>query len=382
MTKSASETAEVREGLEGVLVTKTRLSHVDGERGRLIVAGRDVEELSRTHSFEAAVALLLSAAGEDVVVASVERALAEGRAKAFARLSTLGDALSRRDAMDALRAAVAHLPEESTRGEIIASVAVFGAAWARLRTGAAPIAPPTGASHAEALLAMLGGVRDASRVRALDAYLVTVMDHGLNASTFAARVVASTGSDLVSAVVAGIGALKGPLHGGAPGPVLEMLTAIGTRERAASYLEAELAAGRRIMGMGHRIYRQRDPRALVLERAIEELESALARATASADGALDQSARDRLSLARAVEAQAERLLEQRQPGRNLRANVEFYTAVLLSALEVPSELFAAVFAAARSAGWVAHVIEQRRQSRLIRPGALYIGELPNRADQT
>jgi citrate synthase len=236
--------------------------------------------------------------------------------------------------------------------------------------------------HAQALLTMLGSPTDLVRVRALDAYLVTVMDHGLNASTFAARVVASTGSDLVSAVVAGIGALKGPLHGGAPGPVLEMLAAIETSDRAAPYLQAELTAGRRIMGMGHRIYRQRDPRAFVLERAIEELESALGKEEVSDEVATSRSARGLLTLARAVEQQAERELERRHPGRKLRANVEFYTAVLLSALGAPSSLFAALFAASRSAGWVAHVIEQRRQGRLIRPSALYTGEVPNRATES
>lgn len=377
MKKHTSE--DVHEGLEGVVVTETRLSHVDGERGLLVVADYDVEQLARSHSFEGACARLFTAAGEPASEADVKSALAEGRARAFERLSTLGDALTRTDAMDALRASVAHLPESSGREEIIAHVAVYAAASARLAKGAPPLAPPRDVSHAEALLASLGGPHDPARVRALDAYLVTVMDHGLNASTFAARVVASTGSDSVSAIVAGIGALKGPLHGGAPGPVLEMLEAIGQAERAHAYIAGELAAGRRIMGMGHRIYRQRDPRAAVLEHAIEELERALAQASERAGHEADASVRARLTLARAVEREAEAQLERAYPGRNLRANVEFYTAVLLSALAIPSRSFAAVFAAARSAGWAAHIAEQRRRGRLIRPSSRYVGTLPSSA---
>ena len=362
----------VHEGLEGVLVTRTQLSHVDGERGRLIVAGLDVEDLATRYDFEGASALLLSAAGEDVTREQIHARLSLGRQRAFARIGSLGDALERDDAMDALRASVAHLPESAAREDVIAAVAVFTAAYARRREGNAPIAPPEGLGHAASLLAMLGRSHDSARARALDAYLITVMDHGLNASTFAARVVASTRSDLVSSVVAGIGALKGPLHGGAPGPVLDMLTEIGSSERAAAFLTAELAQGRRIMGMGHRIYRQRDPRAHVLEGALETLQRSLHESGSPHDVQAEQ----RLSLARAVEQHAEGLLEARYPGRNLRANVEFYTAVLLSALDLPSRIFACVFACARSVGWAAHVAEQQARGRLIRPLAEYVGAVP------
>jgi citrate synthase len=201
---------------------------------------------------------------------------------------------------------------------------------------------------------------DPARTRGLDAYLGCVVDHGMNASTFTARVVASTGSDLVSAVVAAIGALKGPLHGGAPGPVLDMLDAIGHPERARGWLEQEMTAGRRIMGMGHRIYRVRDPRAAALERATSILEGTGVAA-------------DRLAIARAVEHEAERLLAERHPERALRANVEFYTAVLLEAVGVPRTLFSPMFAASRVVGWCAHVAEQRAVGRLIRPGSSYVG---------
>src|SRR6185295_10296073 len=179
-----------------------------------------------------------------------------------------------------------------------------------------------------------------------EAYLVTVVDHGMNASTFAARVVASTASDMVSAVVAAIGALKGKLHGGAPGPVLDMLDAVGEASRARAWIEEALGRGERIMGMGHRVYRVRDPRAFVLERAIAKLETVRPRG-------------DRLALARAVEA-----------------NVEFYTAVLLETVGLDRSLFTPTFAAGRVAGWCAHVAEQRRVGKLIRPRSAYVEALP------
>jgi citrate synthase len=345
-------------GLEGVIAADTRLSDVDGERGRLILAGHDVEELARHAGFEGAAALFL-----DARAAELRAQLAAGRVAAADRLSRLGDALAAADAMDALRAAVAHLPGESTPAAIIGAVAVFAAAWWRRRAGQEPIAPDPARSHAADYLRMAtGGEPDAARVAALDAYLVTVIDHGMNASTFTARVVASTGSDLVSAVVAAIGALKGPLHGGAPGPVLDMLEAVGVPDNAEAWLRRELDAGKRIMGMGHRIYRVRDPRAAVLEGAIQRLEVA--------------GGSPRLALARAVERSAEKLLAERHPERPLKANVEFYTAVLLDAVGLDRALFTVTFAAARSAGWCAHVAEQRATGRLIRPASRYVGRLP------
>jgi citrate synthase len=213
---------------------------------------------------------------------------------------------------------------------------------------------------------MISGERPAApRVDGLDAYLCCVIDHGLNASTLATRVVASTGSDVVSAVVAGVAALKGPLHGGAPGPVLDMLDAIETPNRTRPWLVERLAAGERIMGMGHRVYRVRDPRAAALEKVAARFE-------ASGIGGA------RLSLARAVEREAEALLEERYPNRHLRANVEFYTAVLLEAVGIPRTLFTPTFAASRVAGWCAHFDEQRRRGRLMRPMSKYVGPAPAR----
>lgn len=375
-------------GLEGVVVADTAKSDVDGERGRLTIAGHDVESLAGQISFEDVCGLLWYGALPDAAGRERIRAqLAVARRRAFAKLSACGDALLAADGMDALRAAAAHLrlpedlrPQSDTAAEadlteeslLTGAMAVFAAAWARRCAGQTPIAPDAQLTHAADYLRMVRGAAtvsdgDDAAVAGLDAYLVTVSDHGMNASTFTARVVASTGSDLVSAIVAAVGALKGPLHGGAPGPVLDMLDAIAQPERATAWLEAELLAGRRIMGMGHRIYRVRDPRALVLEKAIERFEKALRK----------ESPNLRLALARAVEKAAEGVLRTRYPNRPLHANVEFYTAVLLDALALPRALFSPTFAVGRVAGWCAHVREQRETGRLIRPASRYVGPTPS-----
>ncbi|HEX4335510.1 MAG TPA: citrate synthase [Polyangiaceae bacterium] len=371
---------ELRSGLEGVAVAETALSHVNGAEGRLIVAGSDVEELASTASFEEVAGRLWASDGAPIPAPQIAAALGEGRVAAFELLPSLGSALDAPDAMDALRASVAHLVEardadERWRpsAELAGAVAVFAAAWARRRAGATPVAPEPSLRHGADYLRMLRGSEAAPHeVRALDAYLVTVVDHGLNASTFAARVVASTGSDLVSAVTAAIGALKGPLHGGAPGPVLDMLDLVRVPERARTVVEHEMDARRRIMGMGHRVYRVRDPRAAVLERAVERLRAATRTGTDDPTGEVAA----RLELARAVEREATALLAARYPSRALRANVEFYTAVLLEAIGVPRELFSATFAVARVVGWTAHVDEERRKGRLIRPTSIYVGVMP------
>jgi len=359
-------------GLDGVVVADTALSEVDGEQGRLVIAGQDLEALAGGGevSFEDVCGLLWGGAlPGDGEREAIRAAIGAGRARAFEAIGRIGDAIEAGDGMDALRAAMAHLPGDTSPAAIAGAAATFAAAWARRRAGAAPVAPDPSLRQAADTLRMIRGAQPTeAEARALDTYLVTVSDHGMNASTFTARVVTSTGSDPVSAVVAAIGALKGPLHGGAPGPVLDMLDAIGEVARAEAWLDGEIAAGRRIMGMGHRIYRVRDPRAAVLERAIERLER---------DARGGEAAR--LGLARAVERAAERALAARHPDRPLRANVEFYTAVLLEAIGLPRGLFSPAFAIGRIAGWCAHIEEQRRTGRLIRPSSRYVGPAPARA---
>jgi citrate synthase len=367
--RSAIMSDAIAHGLDDTIVADTDLSDVDGEHGRLTVRGYAIEELVERATFEEACGLLWhgawpSAAERQLTAASLVRA----RADAFALLPHVRHALDMADGMDALRAAVAHVTASGNAADdrirLTGAVAVFAAAWRRTRNGQAPIEPTADGSHAADFLRMVSGVAPPRPfVAALDAYLCCVCDHGMNASTFAARVVASTRSDMASSIVAAIGALKGPLHGGAPGPVLDMLDAIGEADRARGWLESELAAGRRIMGMGHRVYRVRDPRAAALERAATALEAS---GTAPA----------RLRIARAVEREAEQLLAERNPGRRLRANVEFYTAVLLDAIGIPRTLFTPTFAVSRVAGWCAHVDEQWRTGRLIRPQSRYVGPVP------
>jgi citrate synthase len=351
------------------VVTDTALSDVDGERGRLTIRGYALEDLAGRVSFEDVTALLWNGAlPDDGAREAVRAALASGRIEAHDRIPTLGNALELPDAMDGLRASVSHLSiragDPTAGAKLVGAMAVFAAAWSRRSAGLEIVPPDPALTHAADYLRMLGGTAPAPALeRALATYLVTISDHGMNASTFASRVVASTGSDAVSAIVAGIGALKGPLHGGAPGPVLDMLDAVGSPDRAQSWIESEMAAGHRIMGMGHRIYKVRDPRAAVLERAIVELE----RAGVSTG---------KLALARAVEKTAEEVLAARHPERRLRANVEFYTAVLLDAVGVPRWMFSPTFAVGRVVGWYAHVEEQRTAGRLIRPTSRYVGPRP------
>jgi citrate synthase len=375
-------------GLDGVVVAQTVLSEVDGEAGRLIVRGHPIEELAGAVPFEAVIRLLWQGliplpAAPGGVADGLAAALGRARAVTFARVPALAAAAAGLPAVPALRLGLASLrPAAGVAGEdagtaaagdaILATAAmpVFAAAFARLRRGLEPVAPDPGASQAADFLCMLRGEAPAAAaVAALDAYLVTVAEHGMNASTFTARVVASTAAGMLPAVIAALSALEGPLHGGAPGPVLDMLDVLagqaGQPERRA-WLRGEIAAGRRLMGFGHRIYRVRDPRADVLKREVERLRAA---------GGLAGGG-DRLALAAAVERDAIAVLAELHPGRRLDTNVEFYTALLLDALRIDRSLFTTIFAIGRVAGWCAHVREQETAGRLIRPQSEYIGPRP------
>ncbi|PLR18868.1 citrate synthase/methylcitrate synthase [Caulobacter zeae] len=361
---------QVSAGLEGVIAAATVLSDVDGQAGRLTIRGWAVEELAGRARFEDAVHLLLDGFFDDLP-ADLAPALGQARVRAFAEVAALDGALAAREPYDAMRALLARLPDgDSLRDALtlIAAPAVFTAAALRRRQGQEAIAPDPALSHAADFLRMIRGTTSTEgEARALDAYLVTVCDHGLNASTFAARVAASTRAGLASAVLAGLSTLKGPLHGGAPGPVIDTLDAIGAADNAVPWLEAALDAGERLMGFGHRIYRVRDPRA-------DALKAALSRLSKSA-GALP----GRLALAEAVERAALDILRRRKPDRPLETNVEFYTALLLEALGLPPQAFTCVFAAGRTAGWIAHAREQQASGKLIRPQSVYVGPRPRAA---
>ena len=353
-------------GLEDVVVAETRLSGVDGEAGELTIAGFPVEELAGSASFEEVIYLLWHDALPDQgQLADFRKELAGRRELPGAMLDLLrAVAVENVPAMDALRMAGGTVIPATDDEEALTMVALLPtiiAAYWRMLQGKEPVAPDPELGHAANYLYMFTGeVPGAEFTRALETYFNTVSDHGMNASTFAARVIVATRSDFVSAVVGAIGALKGPLHGGAPGPALDVVFEIGEASRAEAYLRAKLGRGERLMGFGHRIYRVRDPRADVLAAAAKRLY------TTDGDRQLYELALD-------VEQTALWLLAEHKPGRNLQTNVEFYTALLLHGLGLPTQLFTPTFAAGRVAGWTAHCFEQRALDRLIRPQSRYVG---------
>ena len=350
-------------GLDDVVAAETALSDVDGLAGRLTIAGHSLDDLSGRTSFEEVTSLLFAGLFERQVSAAD---IGDARVEAYFRLVPDVETLVRLPLFDAMRASLARLDDGSSADNalaLLAAPAVLVPALLRVRAGQPPVSADPRVPHAADVLRMLHGRRPADAVAAgLDAYLMTVSDHGLNASTFTARVVASTQAGLTSSVLAALGALKGPLHGGAPGPVLDMIDAAGAPARAEAVLTAMLDRGERLPGFGHRIYRVRDPRADALKRALKALQRT-----------------ERLELALAVEQTALRLLQARKPDRPLETNVEFFTALLLDALGFPRDAFTAVFAMGRVAGWLAHAREQAISGRLIRPKSLYTGAVPRAA---
>jgi citrate synthase len=419
MTATTSASAPARPstpgstGLEGVVAADTRLSRVDGDKGELLIGGFPVEQLAPEVTFaETAFLLWYGHLPSADALAHFERELAthRGLSKTTGNLiehliedQLALDHTSEQGAvhpMDLLRAAAATLqpavapreaagpddpPDIGTALRVVASLPTIIATGWRRSSGLEAIAPRQDLSHCANFLYMVtGNVPTAAATRALDTYCNTVVDHGMNASTFTARVIISTHSDLVSAVVGAIGALKGPLHGGAPGPALDMVFEIGMvpeidrAQHAETYLRDKIGRGERLMGFGHRVYKVRDPRAEVLSAAVERL----MHSQSTSDG---QQARELLALydlTRTVEETAIRLLEEAKPGRRIQTNVEFYTALLLHSIGLPRELFTPTFAMARSVGWCAHAFEQLATGRLIRPRANYTGpvydHLPSR----
>lgn len=352
-------------GLENVVAAETILSDVDGQNGRLVIRGWPVQLLAASMAYEDAAHLLWNGFFEDLPGVQVLGArLGAARADVFELVAKIPDGL---DVVRFLRTGWSLLEDDESLDSAIrlaAAAPVFTAAAVRRERGQKPIAPDAGLSQSADFLRMLSGkVPGEAEARALDAYLVTVCDHGLNASTFAARVVASTRAGLVSAALGGISALKGPLHGGAPGPVLDMLDEIGTPDNAEAWIDAALARGERLMGFGHRVYRVRDPRADALKAAVARLPGTSGR----------------IAFADHIETAVLGRLAKKYPNRKLETNVEFSTALLLEALGIPREAFTAVFATGRILGWTAHAREQIAEGRLVRPRSVYKGPVPEMA---
>jgi citrate synthase len=366
---------DVAHGLKGVVSHATRLSEVDGQAGRLVIRGYDVHELVGRVSFEEAAYLLWHGQLPDRrQLDTCRQQMAAARRLPGPIMDALRRLARQAPGMHALRMAAAVLsvdepdaddlsPEANRRLalRITARMPALVAHHYRLHQGQSICEPPDHLGFAAGYLYALEGCEpDPARVDGLNAYLVAVLEHGMNASTFVARAVASADSDMVSAVTGAVGSLKGPRHGGVPGPVLDMLTEIGTPDRAEAWVRAALGRGERIMGFGHRIYKVRDPRAEVLGEAAEKL------AGRTGDRTL-------LDLTTAVERVTVKVLAEEKPGRDLYANVELYAALILHAVGIPPEIFTPTFAVSRTAGWTAHVLEQFADNLLIRPESVYVG---------
>jgi citrate synthase len=362
----------MKSGLDDVVAAETQLSDVDGVAGRLIIRGVSLDDLVTNSRYEDVAALLFGGLFEESTdVERLRTLLGAAREAMFSHVEAADAALFALPPVDAMRALLARVTDGDdlqTAVNLMAAGAVFLPAVLRRSRGEQPIRPDRKLSQAADILNMLQGVMPTPEQTAgLDAYLVTISDHGLNASTFASRVIASTHAGLTSSVLAALSALKGPLHGGAPGPVLDMLDAVGSPDKAREWLGHELDRGERLMGFGHRIYRVRDPRADALKAALRPIVQG---------GQVDA---DRMALAEAVEAAALAILKERKPDRPLETNVEFYTALLLDALGFPRQSFTGVFAIGRTVGWIAHAREQILNGRLIRPQSRYVGPLPKAA---
>ena len=351
-------------GLEGVVAAETVLSEVDGEAGRLILRGHRLQDIAGVHSLEWLIGELWHGfVARDVRERALQRDLGAARVAAFAAITPFLPAAARLAPIEALRLLAASVPDcaDELALRLTATLAVGLASVLRHRRGATLIPPDPTLGHAADFLRMLRGATPSSKeAAALETYLLTATEHGLNASTFTTRVVASTQAGLASAITAALCALKGPLHGGAPGPVIDMLDAIGTPENADAWLDAAVLRGERLMGFGHRVYRVTDPRSDVVKRAVESLGRNSGR----------------LHFAEHIERAALAVLLRRKPARSLQTNLEFYTALLLEALDVPRDAFTGVFAVARVAGWIAHAHEQWALDRLIRPQSRYVGPSP------
>ena len=357
------------EGLEGVVAASTALSHVFGEEGRLVYRGYDIHELAGNASFEEVAHLLwVGHLPNRAELDELNTKLGANRELPEAVVVALRAMPADTAPMDALRTGVSALgaahrelfDDTPDLDEAIALAARFPAilaAFFRLRQGREPVAPRPDLSTAQNYLYQLfGEVPDERHWKPLEAYLVLLADHGMNASTFTARVIASTQSDLCSAITGAVGALKGPLHGGAPSKVLDMLNDIGSAENVDAWLTAALDRKERLMGFGHRVYKAEDPRAEILRGMAEQ----------ASDPAF-------FALSQRTEERALAMLHERKPDQRLYTNVEFYSAAVLAAVGLPGDMFTPTFAVSRAVGWSAHVLEQVSNNRLIRPQSEFVG---------
>ena len=350
---------EVQSGLEGVVAFRTEIAEPDKEGSALRYRGVDIEDLVGKVSFEHVWGLLVDGSFEPGLPPAQPWPLTvrsgDPRADVQAALAMLAPEWGLQELID--------LSDEQARDDLARlSVMALSFVAQSARGGGKPPVPQAEIDRArsipERFLLRWRGEADPRHIKAIDAYWVSAAEHGMNASTFTARVIASTGADVAACLSGAVGALSGPLHGGAPSRVLAMLEGVQQLGDAELWVKRALDSGERLMGFGHRIYRAEDPRARVLRRTAREIGSPL------------------LEVAEALEQAALAELAARKPDRVLATNVEFWSAVILNDAGVPPELFTPMFTCARVAGWSAHIMEQKREGRLIRPTALYAGPGP------
>lgn len=370
---------EVPPGLNGVIAADTSIGAVDGDAGFFHYRGRDATELARHRTFEEVWHLVLDGdvpapsrlaafraelaelrrlpAGLHPLIRTVAATPATPLARLRTVLSAAADALGLRPMID--------VTAEERRQQALRLAAVVPsilAALHRAAAGAGPVTPDPTLGHAASYLYETTGIHPSPEAaRAVEQYMILTIDHGFNASTFTARVVASTGADVADAVCAALGALAGPLHGGAPSRALDALDAIGTPERAADWVRAEVAAGRKIMGFGHAVYRAPDPRSALLREVALGMGGPL------------------VERAVAIEGEILATLAELKPDRPLPSNVEFYAGVVMEGAGLPRSMFTPTFAVSRSVGWTAHTLEQAAAAKLIRPSSRYTGPPPVRS---
>jgi citrate synthase len=379
-TTEPTDRIEVPRGLKGVIVTETAIGDVRGTEGFYHYREFSAVDLARTRTFEDVWHLMV----HGTLPGPAELAEFTGRTAALRRLpDDVRDALpaiarsgARSGPLAGLRTALSLAGASAGFRPLYdigadrrltdalvacAQVPTLLTALYRLGQGLEPVEPREDLPYAANYLYMLTGrVPDPARARAIESYLISTVDHGFNASTFTARVVASTGADLAACLTAAVGALSGPLHGGAPSRALDTLDAIGTPDRIDGWLREHIEAGDRIMGFGHPVYRTEDPRSRMLK--------GIARGFGG----------DLVDFALKVEERAEAVLAELKPGRELHINVEFYAGVVMELCGLPREMFTPTFAAARSVGWCANILEQAQDSKIIRPSARYVGPPPAR----
>jgi citrate synthase len=354
----------VQSGLEGVVAFATEIAEPDKEGGALRYRGVDIEDLVGKVPYEKVWGLLVDGSFDPGLPPAEPWPLTvrsgDPRVDVQAALAMLAPEWGFQQVID--------ITDEQLRDDLArASVMALSFVAQSARGVGRPPVPQTavdqGTSIPERFLIRWRGEADPDHVKAIDAYWISAAEHGMNASTFTARVVATTGADAAAALSSAVGALSGPLHGGAPSRVLKMLDEVEQLGDAERWVKNALDEGQRLMGFGHRVYRAEDPRARVLRRTAREIGST------------------RFAVAEALEQAALAELKARKPDRVLATNVEFWSAVVLDTAEVPADMFTSMFTCARVAGWSAHILEQKREARLIRPTAKYVGPPPRAVDE-